>query len=584
MIFRLLLLFILLPYSLFAQTLQLTNNMDGINSLPYMEIFEDPTHKITIEEVKTKPFKLQENFNTSHGLNSSVWWVHMQVQNGYSHDLTWSIKLVFGLIDHVEVWQFSNSSLIKKQLKGDHNIDASQTSYSDRSVYTFTTDAESENEIYFKIFFEQSGYVELFSNIWSPDYLTPYLEKNINILVAVFAGMFVLLLYNLFILLVLKRRIYFWYILYLFGVLLSLLTFNQVGAHYIWGGSTFLIDLMPILSFVIVNVSFLLFTRRFLETYKRLKKIDILITIFIVINLIILLLAVIDFRLLATKLLHLSSFSFFFLPFVGAYLWNKGFKIARGYAIASSILSITITITLLRAWGFVPTSEVMYWIPRMGFVVEGVLLALALADRLNIIQQTYVKAQENLNHSLEKEVKKRTFELEEAKKIAENLARKDTLTGVWNRRAFLEMAQLEIDNAHRHNIPLSMVMIDIDNFKSFNDNYGHKIGDIVIKLFADNLNGYTRDTDIFARIGGEEFVMVLPFSDIYDAKNKAESLRAKAEQLKIDAPNIKLHTTASFGVAQLKDAESLESLLSRADNAMYYVKNSGRNGVHCDGI
>ena len=198
------------------------------------------------------------------------------------------------------------------------------------------------------------------------------------------------------------------------------------------------------------------------------------------------------------------------------------------------------------------------------------------------MQTAYNKAQDNLNNSLEEKVEQRTVELEEAKQIAEELARKDMLTGIWNRRAFSEMSKLAILKAHHQHIPLSIIMIDIDKFKEFNDNYGHEVGDTVLKLFAENLNMNTRDTDILARIGGEEFVIVLPYSDINDAKNKAEALSTMIQQLSINISNMKLQTTASLGVAQLKEGESLENLLSRADNAMYCVKNNGRNGIHCD--
>ena len=581
MIFKLVL-FFLLPWTLFAQAVELSDSMHDISATPYMEIFEDPSHKLTIDQVKTKSFKVQENSITSHGKTSSAWWIRMKVKNTNDYELTWKIKMMFGLFDHVEVWQFLNSSLIKHELKGDHNINVIDTAYLDRSVYSFTTGSKSENDIYFKISFENAGFAELFASIWSPDYLTAYLEKNINILVAIFAGMFVLLFYNLFILLVLKSKIYFWYILYLCGVMLVILTFNQIGAHYIWDSSIFLIDHMPIFSFILVNISFLLFTRSFLETAKRLKRIDAFIIFMILMNGLALVLAMTGLRLIAMKLLHLLSFSFFFLPFVGAYLWKSGFVIARGYTIASSILAITITVTLLRALGVIPTSELLYWIGRLGFILEGILLAIALADRVNLIQKSFAISQKDLNRSLEEKVKKRTAELEEAKKIAEELARKDTLTGIWNRRAFLEMSQVEVDNAQRHYISLSMIMIDIDKFKEFNDNYGHEVGDIVIKSFVEKLKVHVRDTDIFARIGGEEFVLVLPFSDMSDAKNKAEFLRTEIQDLNINISDTELHVTASFGVAQLNKEESLENLLSRADNAMYFVKNNGRNGVHCN--
>lgn len=581
MLFRLLL-FILLPFSLFSQTLELTNSMNAISSIDFIEVYEDPSRTIDINQIKTKQFQIQENNITTHSVTSSAWWIRLKVQNNYTHQLAWKFKMMFELTDNVEVWQFSNDKLIKYQLKGDHNIDRSNTPYSDRSIYSFITDKNAQNEIYFKISFEKAGWIELYSTIWSPDNLTSHLEKNINILIAILTALTILLFYNFFILIVLKTKIYFWYILYLLGVILIILTFHQVGAHYIWYNSIALIDFMPIFGFILVNISFLLFTRSFLETKQRLKRIDILIKIMLVLNICCLLLALTDLRLIAMKIIPLISFSFFFFPFIGAYLWKKGFTIARGYTIASSILSISITLTLIRALGIIPTNEFLYWVGRLGFIVEGVLLAIALADRINIIQKSYNQAQNTLNHELEEKVNERTKELENLKKIAENLARKDTLTGIWNRRAFLEMAQLEIDNAHRHNIPLCIIMIDIDKFKRFNDTYGHEVGDVVLKSFSKSLKSNTRDTDIFARLGGEEFVMVLPFLDIINAQHKAEKLRIYVEQQDITDKNTILNVTASFGVAQLKLNESLKDLLSRADNAMYYVKNNGRNGVKAD--
>jgi hypothetical protein len=172
---------------MFAHNLELTDSMQGLSTTSFIEVFEDPTREITIDQVKTKSFKIQENSMTSHGSTSSVWWMRLKVRNSNSDRLTWKIKMMFGLFDNVEVWQFSNSSLIKHQLKGDHNINVSDTSYLDRSVYSFITDAKSENEIYFKISFENSGYAELFTTIWSPDLLISHLQRNINILVAIFA-------------------------------------------------------------------------------------------------------------------------------------------------------------------------------------------------------------------------------------------------------------------------------------------------------------------------------------------------------------------------------------------------------------
>jgi diguanylate cyclase (GGDEF)-like protein len=165
--------------------------------------------------------------------------------------------------------------------------------------------------------------------------------------------------------------------------------------------------------------------------------------------------------------------------------------------------------------------------------------------------------------------------------LLQNLARKDALTGLNNRRIFFEIGQEWINHARRYNASLSLIILDIDFFKKINDNYGHNVGDQVLKQVAETLESGVRATDIISRYGGEEFVIVLPETASDHAFKIAQNLRESIEQSSIVTPNGEsLKWTASFGVAQCDTKkDSLSELTYRADLALYQAKESGRNKV-----
>jgi diguanylate cyclase (GGDEF)-like protein len=168
--------------------------------------------------------------------------------------------------------------------------------------------------------------------------------------------------------------------------------------------------------------------------------------------------------------------------------------------------------------------------------------------------------------------------LKVAKERAEFLARTDELTGLNNRRAFLEDGQKLFNQAKRFGHPASLIMLDADHFKGLNDNYGHAMGDVVLQAIAKILREHTREVDVIGRIGGEEFAVILPETPLANAASLAERLREKISLAKLDHPKGEIRFTASFGVSTCnQDASSLESLLKQADAALYQAKENGRD-------
>lgn len=168
-------------------------------------------------------------------------------------------------------------------------------------------------------------------------------------------------------------------------------------------------------------------------------------------------------------------------------------------------------------------------------------------------------------------------QLEVATETISRQARTDELTGLHNRRSFREILTLALSAARRHHHPLALISIDLDHFKNVNDTLGHSTGDLVLKEFAMLMRELIRSEDVAVRLGGEEFMILLPHADCAAAAALAERIRTAFAQNRGSAAP--LTVTASFGVAQLQDREEEDALMRRADAALYRAKEKGRNRV-----
>ena len=221
-----------------------------------------------------------------------------------------------------------------------------------------------------------------------------------------------------------------------------------------------------------------------------------------------------------------------FLVLVAACIWR----------VAGGVFGLT--------FSFSPTLPRLFWIATslISFPMITVLLTLHTSQRL----QEEIQAQ----------------------------ARRDTLTDAYNRRAFIEFADKEWERSTRHGYPLSILSVDIDHFKNFNDQHGHQTGDIALVQVSKFAQAALRSNDIWCRYGGEEFIALLPNTGIDQAMLVAERLRQSVENTTIPSPHGPLNVSVSIGVAERSSSHAnLSEVLAISDAALYKAKAAGRNRV-----
>jgi diguanylate cyclase (GGDEF)-like protein len=164
--------------------------------------------------------------------------------------------------------------------------------------------------------------------------------------------------------------------------------------------------------------------------------------------------------------------------------------------------------------------------------------------------------------------------------VVQRQAVTDELTGLVNRRGFDRTLEAEVERARRFGEPLTVILADIDDFKRINDLFGHAVGDVVLHSFADLLRSHVRDVDVAARIGGEEFAILLPGTDAGEAATVAERMRHSLSAFSVPASDGRaVHMTSSFGIAQLGPSDTGDHLLRAADEALYRAKAEGKNRI-----
>jgi diguanylate cyclase (GGDEF)-like protein len=194
------------------------------------------------------------------------------------------------------------------------------------------------------------------------------------------------------------------------------------------------------------------------------------------------------------------------------------------------------------------------------------------------LQETVQRLAQELEQT-KRQLRRKDVELQAVLAQSEEISYTDPLTFLPNRRKIVSSLQHEVLRSNRYRTPLSISMMDVDHFKRINDSHGHAAGDEVLRTLASVLREGTRDPDTAGRLGGEEFLVLLPNAQLRDAAKQAERLCKRIRELSINVNGQNLSVTVSVGLAEYRiGEEGWEEFLQRADAAMYQAKHHGRDG------
>lgn len=294
----------------------------------------------------------------------------------------------------------------------------------------------------------------------------------------------------------------------------------------------------------------------------------------------------------------------------GIYQWRQGSQWARYLVIAWSVLMVGTSLFILMMIGWLPRNPFTEYVQIVGFVLETTLLSVALAARVNeerlakslaletaldlahqvnLANQKNLLLQQQVNQELESRVSKQTWQLQstldklfEANDRLERLTVTDPLTGLRNRRFFDEQFPRDFEQCRLVHQPMTLIVMDIDHFKLINDRHGHAVGDQCLEMVARVIaSSCQRPDDRIVRFGGEEFVILLPRTDIAGANRVAERIRSLIEKTDFVLQGKRVPVTISVGVASQVPALAggHQALFSEADRALYEAKSAGRNCV-----
>lgn len=559
-----------------VSSLRLDESSEHYEAGPYLEILEDAQGQWGIAEITDPAFsEVFTPINSStvnRGVTSSTYWVRFSLSqqkgsvSARSRKIPWLLDIGWPFFDRIEAYIVSSAS---------SRIPPKITPVPFYKVFRPIGGSNSQNQGLLARLpklptAEQTIYLRLRAN--GVFFLHPvictvksYLETSALRMLSfgLYLGLLLaLLLYNLFLYFCLRDRSYLWYVASIAAIGIYFMGINRLTFEFLFDHPPNSVLRLSFAALGTSLVALVLFARSFLQTQERAPKIDVAMQ-----GLLGLLLAV----LLQVPFMSLTYLNNCYIivggliPFTlisaASICWYRGYRPARFLVFSWGLYGACALAYALTFMGWLPFNLFTFNSFQIGSALEAILLSFALADRINLLRQE----REQLSHS---------------ERRHKELAVTDGLTGLYNRRCFETQIDLEIEGADRLGHKLTLMMLDVDNFKAFNDCYGHQEGDRVLAALGRIILSCVRDKDVACRYGGEEFTIILPGGQNSTAVEIYERINGELEAQRLGSESRNTgRITMSIGVAEHLLGEASENLVRRADLALYEAKNRGRNQI-----
>jgi diguanylate cyclase (GGDEF)-like protein len=551
-----------------ARTVLLSPEREVYTLGTVLDILEDPTKHFTIEQVSAPSFSgrfmPQRQQTICLGINRSAWWIRFTVAGTDSGTWTaskhWLLETPWPYVSSIRLYSPRGDGGWSVQEAGDPSYLSPGQEPGTLPLFSLPHDFQAPRTFFLRVESVSSIYLPL-AIYTSDSYLTE--AKRRMLWYGLYFGVIIALaLYNLFLFTSLLHRRYFWYVLYITFMGLYFFGFNGLSREYIFTGNP---ELAARVLFFCLGVALLgagLFTRSFLATSPNAPLMDrILVAYLWGTGILTALTPFLDFRSMNLLFSSIGAIAPVIILGAGAVTWRSGFRPARFFMLAWSVYAVTGLAFALTFRGTIHLDSWVFNSFQAGSALEAVLLSFALADRIKTMQREREEARRN-------------------ERRYQELAITDRLTGLYNARYFHTQILTEIQRAESMDAPLSLLLLDADDFKQYNDTWGHPEGDRVLAGLGRAIHSCIRDNDLACRYGGEEFAVILRSSPGREAAEVAERIRvACAEPVYSPRPGYRNRVTVSIGVAEHIPGENGSSLVERADRALYRAKSEGKNRV-----
>ena len=545
------------------------NDGQDLFKVSTVEIFEDPNGYYSFEEVSTPDFnnrfKKVETNGLSFGMTNSVYWIRFSVpvsdkeKRGDSRILQFNnpnldkVNLYLPINDTNNILRYNVNEMGISRPNNNTNwmfsvwgLQLPKNFYEGKSIYVRL---ESTSMLHTQILLWQN-------DAFVRDAFFNYAKFGIY-----YGVLIAMLLYNMFLFSALRDKTYFFYVCYIGSVFIYQLLIRghlkllidfqlQLYNKFFW--------IMLAATFVFA----ILFTRNFLQTKINTPILDKFLMGCFGILLLQTGLGLFGYDVPANMIAHCLALLGSMLIFVLAIVrLRQGFSPARYYLLAWGILSVGTILWASSPYLVDDLTAVNCFL--LATASESILLSFALADRVNRLRDE--------KYILGRQVTQ-----------LKGLSITDELTGLYNKRYLYKRLREELILSVKNKSPLSILVMDVDYFKSYNDQYGHLEGDKVLAKVGNILSGILRKTDLACRYGGEEFTIILPNSDANEAQNIAQRIQQEFfNTCFMPKQDTSVTITVSIGLTECKVDDTPDSIFKRADDALYEAKKLGRNRVEC---
>ncbi|WP_336367963.1 sensor domain-containing diguanylate cyclase [Marinobacter sp. C2H3] len=573
----------------------------------FVEYWQEPAgDEVAIDRVKSLPdsaWTRNGGDSVNLGYGDAVYWFRVRLRNGTDQLAEPFLEIGYPVLDRIEVFAPTPVSRNLPVVMGDKQPFYERPIDHRNFVLPVSLPPAADTVVYLRVTTTSSMQVPL--TLWSPDAFYSA-EQSRGLFEGLYYGIvLVMILYNLFVYLAVGERSFLHYVGYITAMPLFLASLHGMAFQYFWPNATWWND-QSILFFLNLAIVFGgTFSIRFINVTR--QEHPYLNRWAIVMVTVAALLAgcalFVPYRDLIVPTIVVAALGCSTMLLLSVVRWMKGEPAARYYTMAWVFMLFGGIVLALSKFTVLPRNMFTENATQVGSALGVILLSIALADRLDrekrrafesqqrllleerktrIAQEKSLRVQQEANALLEQRVKERTLDLEKLNQQLLELNATDALTGLKNRGHFDEAFRSAVVHAFRYQQPLSLLVLDIDHFKHFNDTYGHLVGDDCLKMVAACVQRFaTRPGDLAARYGGEEFVVVLPETPDVGATRVAERIRQEVEKTPFRVSGDTVHVTVSIGVctALPAKADATKEIFHCADEALYEAKGQGRNRV-----